>query len=117
MTAYSKLLISSAAVCLAVAANAGTAMNAPEARITNGGTGFIGVMQSADQPRNTNARVWMLSAESISRIPSSAGEASTMVNGRPNQDPDAPATGSMAASSATAQSWGMPPRQALTTPG
>jgi hypothetical protein len=82
-------------------------------RITNGGTGFIGVTESA----NTGWRP--ASADRMAALP--AGEASTWVNGRPNANPEAPMAGSRApdtramgasadprANAARNPSWGTP---------
>jgi hypothetical protein len=70
--------------CLAWGFSAQAGTMADEARITNGGTGFMGVTQSVGQPRPMG-RVY-------GAMP--AGEASTMVNGQPNVDPNAPLAGS-----------------------
>ncbi len=59
-------------------------------RITNGGTGFIGVTESAGQPRMAQQFASMR-----------AGEATTMVNGQPNVNTEAPAWGSAMQPSAT----------------
>lgn len=107
MKTFPRLLISGAAACLALAAQAGTAMNASEmGRITNGGTGYIGLTQSAGQPRPMEMAMEMASTQAVSRIPVAAGEASTMVDGHPNQDPDAPAKGSMTSANAELRSMG-----------
>jgi hypothetical protein len=81
MKTISCLLISCATAFVAVSANAGSAASMTDgSHITNGGTGFIGVTQSAGQPRM---------AQRFAAMP--AGEATTMVNGQPNANPDAPA--------------------------
>ncbi|MEO7391896.1 MAG: hypothetical protein ABIU58_06955 [Ramlibacter sp.] len=95
MNAFPKLLITTCALGLALAATAGTSMGgSADSKITNGGTGFIGVTESAGQPRVAEMKMWMTAAQSVSAIPTAAGEASTMVNGNPNGNPDAPAYGS-----------------------
>ena len=107
MKTFPQLLAASCALGLALAANAGTAMNGDDtSRITNGGSGFIGVTQSVGQPRRVETAMWMPSAQSVERYPTRAGEASTMVNGRPNANPDAPALGAMAARTNELQSMG-----------
>jgi hypothetical protein len=107
MKTFSTVLLSSCAMCLALAANAGTASRSSDAMpITNGGTGFIGVTQSAGQPNAMNTGAWTGTPQSVSRTPMAAGEASTMVNGRPNQNPDAPARGSMGDASAELRTMG-----------
>lgn len=75
-----KLILCTFGACAALGANA-AGMGAESGRITNGGTGFIGVTDSYGQPK-------ALVAQSQMRLPS--GEASTLVNGRPNQNPEAP---------------------------
>jgi hypothetical protein len=87
MKTTAKLILCAFAGCAAVSAQATDGSS----RITNGGTGFIGVTQSYGQP---NAVV------AASRISLPAGEASTFVNGRPNQNPEAPSM-AMAASTGT----------------
>ncbi len=79
-TTSAKFLLSVAGVCAALGANA-AGMGADSGRITNGGTGFIGVTESYGQPGTVVAG---------SRMGMPAGEASTWVNGRPNQNPEAP---------------------------
>jgi hypothetical protein len=80
MNTTSRLLITCATAFVALSANAGSAASMTDgSRITNGGTGFIGVTQSAGQPRM---------AQRFASMP--AGEATTMVNGQPNANPDAP---------------------------
>lgn len=107
MKSFSTLLIGSGILCLSVAAGAGTAVHASQSvPITNGGTGYIGLTESAGQPRVAAASTWVASRDAVSRIPNRAGEASTMVNGRPNQDPDAPARDSMGAGKAELRSMG-----------
>ena len=78
-----------AAALLASAAHATTLRAADLPRITNGGTGFIGVTDSAgsDWRPAPAARI----AAITSSIPVTAGEASTVVNGQPNRDPQDPA--------------------------
>lgn len=81
-TNSAKLILCALGAFAALGANAmGTA--ADSGRITNGGTGFIGVTESYGQPK-------AMVAQSQMRLPS--GEASTFVNGRPNANPEAPGT-------------------------
>jgi hypothetical protein len=87
MTRFSNLMLSATLACCAASAQAGTTFSAADARITNGGTGFIGVTESAGRPAQ-HAR-WNADSSSILR----GGEASTFVNGRPNEDPYAPGMG------------------------
>jgi len=89
MTRFSNLTLSATLACCAAAAQAGTAFNAADARITNGGTGFIGLTESTGMPAQPVHARW--SADSSSILP--AGEASTFVKGRPNEDPYAPGMG------------------------
>ena len=52
MNTLPKLLITSCAMCIAMAANAAVAPNGDDtSRISNGGTGYIGLTQSAGLPR------------------------------------------------------------------
>lgn len=107
MNTTAKLLISSCALGLTLAATAGTAMNGDDtSRITNGGTGFIGVTESVGQPRTMNTRMWTASNQWTSRTPIGAGEASTFVNGQPNQNPDAPSRDSMSTARADLRAMG-----------
>lgn len=100
-------LISFGALSMAFAANAGATMNTPAmAPITNGGTGYIGLTDSAGQPRTSQSRPWMASTQTTMRVPGSAGEASTMVNGRPNANPDAPGADSMGSASPDLRTMG-----------
>lgn len=72
----------------AAAAQAGTHVRAADLpRISNGGTGFIGVTDSAAMPHRAVTAQWNAST---SAIPLRAGEATTMVDGRPNANPEAP---------------------------
>jgi hypothetical protein len=75
-----KLILCALGACAALGASA-AGMGADNARITNGGTGFIGVTESYGQPGTVAAG---------SRRGMPAGEASTWVNGRPNENPEAP---------------------------
>lgn len=69
-------------VCLAFSLGASAAgQMSDSSHITNGGTGYIGLTESAGQPRTMRARP-------MATLP--AGEATTMVGGRPNVDPNAP---------------------------
>ena len=57
MNTLPKLLIASCTMCLAMAANAGVAPNGDDtSRISNGGTGYIGLTQSAGQPRTSDMK-------------------------------------------------------------
>jgi len=87
MNRFSNLILCATLACCAAGAYAGTAVNAADARISNGGTGFIGVTESIGKPRQPVVVFWGASA--TSSIPLGAGEASTFVNGRPNEDPNA----------------------------
>jgi hypothetical protein len=90
MNTISRLLLSTAAAFLLLAnAHAGVmAVDVP--RISNGGTGFIGVTESVGQPQRADMHGrW--SHDGTSAIPTGAGEASTTVDGRPNIDPNAAA--------------------------
>jgi hypothetical protein len=82
MTTSRTSILAFGSLCLAfsLGANAGGQMS-DKGRITNGGTGYIGLTESAGQPRHMN---------SPARASLPAGEASTMVNGRPNQHPNSP---------------------------
>lgn len=81
MKTSTQLLIGSCALGLALAASAGTALNGDDtSRISNGGTGYIGLTQSAGQPR-------AMGVKHVAAVPS--GEASTMVGALPNANPDA----------------------------
>ena len=107
MNTFSKFLIISGALCLGAAANAGTTTSASDAsHITNGSTGYIGLTQSAGEPRSSYTRMWVASSQGVSGIPTGAGEASTMVGGRPNLDPNAPMRGSMSADRADLRAMG-----------
>lgn len=76
------------AAALALASAHATAP-ADAARITNGGTGYIGLTASAGSPRQAVAM-----ADTTMALPS--GEASTMVQGRPNAHPIAERSAPMA---------------------
>lgn len=120
MNTSAKFLLSAVAACAALSAHAGGMNTADSTRITNGGTGFIGVTESYGQPKAQ----W--STADARGITSRAGEATTFVNGRPNQNPEAPGmamgaqdTRAMGASAAMAgdatvapawrhRSWGTP---------
>jgi hypothetical protein len=89
------LMLSATLACCAAAAQAGTSLKAADLpRISNGGTGFIGVTESVGMKRPPADVQW--SASGSSAIPLRAGEATTFVNGRPNDNPNAPAAGAMA---------------------
>jgi hypothetical protein len=89
MTRFSSLMLSATLACCAAAAQAGTTSAPADARITNGGTGFIGLTESAGMPRQPFQVRWAADTSPI--VP--AGEASTLVKGRPNVDPFAPGMG------------------------
>lgn len=92
MKRLSNLMLCATLACGAAAAYAGTGVKATDVpRISNGGTGFIGVTESIGMPSQPVALRW--SASGTSSIPVGAGEASTIVNGRPNEDPNAPGIG------------------------
>jgi hypothetical protein len=82
-----KHILCTAATLLALSAGANAGVRAVDVpHITNGGTGYIGLTQSANQPQAVAmATRWHGSADATSSIPLRAGEASTMVDGRPNQ--------------------------------
>jgi hypothetical protein len=84
MNISSQFLVIAGALALAASANASTTTMSDTARITNGGTGYVGLTQSVAEPHSRWAR------GSNYGIPNSAGEASTMVDGRPNVDINAP---------------------------
>lgn len=91
MKRFSNLILCAALACGAVAAQAGTHVRAADLpRISNGGTGFIGVTDPAGMPHRPVTAQWNAGTTSI---PLRAGEASTMVDGRPNANPDAPMAG------------------------
>jgi len=90
MTRFSNLMLSATLACCAAAAQAGTSFTAADARITNGGTGFIGVTESAGMPSQPVHARWS-AGDTSSILP--AGEASTLVKGRPNVDPYEPGMG------------------------
>ena len=75
-------------------------------RISNGGTGFVGVTQSAGQARTMDQRMWTASNQWSSRTPIAAGEASTSVNGQPNGNPDAPTRDSMVSAKSDLRAMG-----------
>ena len=92
MARFSNLMLSATLACCAAAAQAGSAIKSADLpAITNGGTGFIGVTESAGMPGQRYDVRW--SASDTSSIPLQAGEASTLVKGRPNVDPNAPGMG------------------------
>ncbi|MES3000738.1 MAG: hypothetical protein V4787_08600 [Pseudomonadota bacterium] len=108
MNTATKLLLSSAALFTAFAASAAPAMPGQDAyHQTNGGTGYIGLTESAGQARTMNTdKVWTASSQMVNRTPTAAGEASTMVNGRPNVNPDAPGSDSTSMRAPRTQSMG-----------
>lgn len=123
------LILSAAATLLALSAGANAAVNAVDVpRISNGGTGYIGLTDSASQarPMPMVAR-WNAGAADTSGVPLRAGEASTLVNGQPNAfvqatDQGSPyatrvmGAGGAAASSMGWQGSGGDPRVGMGTP-
>lgn len=94
MKRFPNLILCAALACGAAAAQAGTHVRAADLpRISNGGTGFIGVTDSAGMTQRPVTARWNAAT---SAIPLRAGEASTMVDGRPNANPEAPLTHGMA---------------------
>jgi hypothetical protein len=92
MKRFSNFVLSATLGCCAAAAQAGTPIKAADLpQITNGGTGFIGVTESAGMPRQPVD--WRSGANGMKFTPLPAGEASTFVNGQPNVDPYAPGRG------------------------
>ena len=86
------LMLSASLACCAAAVQAGTTIKAADLpRISNGSTGFIGVTESVGMKRPPADVQW--SASGSSAIPLRAGEATTFVHGRPNENPDVPAGG------------------------
>jgi hypothetical protein len=108
MNTATRLLLATSTLFLAAAANAAPAAPGQDAyHQTNGGTGYIGLTESAGQPRAMNAKKeWTASSQMANRTPMAAGEATTMVNGQPNVNPDAPASNSMAMHASRTQSMG-----------
>lgn len=89
MKRFPHLILCATLACCAAAAQAGITFKAAELpRISNGGTGFVGVTESAGMPRQPVRVQW--TASSTSAVPTHAGEASTFVDGRPNAEPNAP---------------------------
>jgi hypothetical protein len=102
MKRFSNLILCATLACGTLAAQAGTTLQAADLpRIGNGGTGFIGVTESAGMPRQPVDVRW--SATSSSAVPTRAGEASTFVEGRPNAQPDVPMAGDRRAMNAPMQ--------------
>src|SRR6478609_2717670 len=94
MNHATRLLLGTTALFVAVAASAAPTMPGQDGyHYSNGGTGYIGLTASAGQPRMNMDRTSM-----------AAGEATTLINGRPNQNPEAPMPGSMTAKRAP-QAW------------
>jgi hypothetical protein len=84
------LILGAALGCLALGAQAAMPVNAADLpRISNGGTGFIGLTESA----GTQRRAYRPMRSATSAIPTQAGEASTMVGGVPNRHQDTLAAG------------------------
>lgn len=89
MKRFPNLILCATLACGAAAAHAGTQVRAADLpRISNGGTGFSGVTESVGMAAHRPVTAqWNANTTSI---PLRAGEATTMVNGRPNANPDAP---------------------------
>lgn len=103
MNSFSKLLLGASFATLAIASHAASVQAVDIPRISNGGTGFIGVTQSAGMPE-----VRTYADRTVQRYSSMSGEATTMVNGQPNVNPEAPMAGS--ARQADVRSMGAAPR-------
>ena len=89
----SKLCAAAGACALAFAAQAASPLRAADVpRIPEGGTGFIGVTDSAGTAWRPDQRLAGTAAVT-SGVPVGAGEASTWVRGQPNRDPNAPGMG------------------------
>jgi len=117
MKTSTQLILSAAAACFSIGVHAAMPVNAADLpRISNGGTGFIGLTDSA----GTQRQAYMHSRTTTSSVPNQAGEASTMVNGVPNQTvatdgsvmaarPDLRTIGQSGTAAAAANpSWGTP---------
>lgn len=77
-----QLILCAAFGFTSLAAHAAMPVNAADLpRISNGGTGFIGLTASAGNPR----QAYMPTQAADSGVPLQAGEASTMVDGVPNR--------------------------------
>lgn len=84
-----QLALCAAAAVLSLSAQAGSGVMASEVpRITNGGTGVHTLPASDGMP----SQAWRAPQDGVATTPAQAGEASTMVQGRPNAHP-AMATG------------------------
>jgi hypothetical protein len=85
------LILAAALGCTALGAQAAMPVNAADLpRISNGGTGFIGLTESAGAQR----RAYQPMRGATNSIPAQAGEASTMVGGVPNRHQDTSVAGS-----------------------
>jgi hypothetical protein len=99
MNATRTTIFGLACACAAFGFNAQAASGASDDwHMTNGGTGFVGVTQSAGQPRHK----MMMDKSAYMR----SGEASTMMNGQPNVNPDAPMWNAKAMSAHERQTMG-----------
>lgn len=79
-----QLALCAAAAVLSLSAHAGSGVMATEVpRITNGGTG-VHTLPAADAMQR---QAWRAAHEGATTVPAQAGEASTMVQGRPNAQP------------------------------
>lgn len=93
MRLSSHLMLCAAASVFALSAHAATPLRASEVpKISNGGTGFIGITESAGTAWQPEKQL-RATAAATSSVPIGAGEASTIVNGQPNRDPSAPSVG------------------------
>lgn len=106
METFHRLMLCGVAAAFVSAAQAAPPRAADLPRITNGGTGYIGLTESAGTARRP-AMPAERSAMRDSGVPIAAGEASTTVNGQPNRDPNdaalrTPSTQAMGASRAPA---------------
>jgi hypothetical protein len=118
MNTSSKLILGIGTACLAVAAHAQVSpYPAPSTGGDTGATGTTGAIESAPQPRKPARAMSRRSEPNISRYPGS--EASTMVNGQPNGNPDAPNLGTAGSIPSEAQTMGgaadVPPQQGSAT--
>lgn len=117
MKTPNRLILAAAAAFFSIGVHAAKPVNAADLpRISNAGTGFIGLTESAGTPR----QAYMHSRSTTSSVPNQAGEASTMVDGVPNQIMATEANGnaprqdlrtmgqSGSAAAAVHPSWGTP---------
>jgi hypothetical protein len=94
MKTSSQLIAIAATALLSFGAQAAMPVNAADLpRISNGGTGFIGVTESAGMAQDSRSAYVRPAAGGNTWVPAQAGEASTMVNGVPNQQQAAAGNG------------------------